>query len=99
MNQGVVVVMTFVPPNDESGRYTDEYSSVAISGLLAIDTNTMIPGLRLIQFIDDSGRTRSGWVASDGSAVGTVGNFASNFELAQAALAAGEPLDSFAEKH
>jgi hypothetical protein len=59
----------------------------------------MIPGLRLIQFIDDSGRTRSGWVAPDGSAVGAVGGYGSNFELAQGALSAGASLDAFAEKH
>jgi hypothetical protein len=67
--------------------------------LLDIDTNTMIPALRLIQFIDDGGQTRAGWVTPDGLSAGSVDGFASTFALAQAALAAGEPLDRFAARH
>jgi hypothetical protein len=67
--------------------------------LLDIDTNTMIPGLRLIQFIDEQGQPHAGWVTPDGSSVGAVGDFGSTFALAQAALGAGKSLDSFAELH
>jgi hypothetical protein len=59
----------------------------------------MIPHLRLIQFLNDSGQPRAGWVTSDGQAAGVVDAFGSTFELAQAALAAAEPLDSFAARH
>jgi hypothetical protein len=59
----------------------------------------MIPGLRLIQFIDDGGRSRAGWVTPDGSTVGGLGGFGSTYALAQAALAAARPLDAFAEIH
>jgi hypothetical protein len=59
----------------------------------------MIPGLRLIQFLTEDGRTRAGWVTPDGSAAGGLGRFASTLELAQAALAAGRSLDDFAEAH
>ncbi|HEX6639131.1 MAG TPA: AraD1 family protein [Steroidobacteraceae bacterium] len=55
--------------------------------------------MRLIQFIDEGGRPRAGWVAPDGAAVGLVGDFASTFALAQAALAAGTSLGIFAERH
>ncbi len=79
--------------------YIDEYSSVAISGLLDIDTNTMIPALRLIQFLTESGQPRAGWVTPDGLAVGGLGAFRSTYELANAALAAGDGLDGFAARH
>lgn len=59
----------------------------------------MIPGLRLIQFIDEGGQPRAGWVTPDGSCVGELRGFDSTFALAQAALAAGKSLDSFAEAH
>jgi hypothetical protein len=59
----------------------------------------MIPGLRLIQFLNDSGQSRAGWVTPDGSAVGCVGGFASTLELANAALAAGTTLEFFAESN
>src|SRR5689334_14425399 len=59
----------------------------------------MIPGLRLIQFIDEQGLPRAGYVTPDGSSVGMLGGFGSTFALAQAALAAGKTLDSFAEPH
>jgi hypothetical protein len=58
----------------------------------------MIPGLRLIQFIDDDGRPRAGWVTPDGSSVGSVGRFDSTFALAQAALLAGRSLEAFAQE-
>lgn len=67
--------------------------------MLDINTNTMIPGLRLIQFIDEEGRPHVGWVTPDGSSVGRLGDFDSTFALAQAALAAGKSLESFAEPH
>jgi hypothetical protein len=67
--------------------------------LLDIDTNTMIPGLRLIQFLSDSGQPRAGWVTPDGQAAGGVGGFGSVYELAQAALAAGQTLEAFAGGH
>jgi len=78
--------------------YTDEYSSVAIPGLLDIDTNPMIRRLRLIQFLDENGRPRVGQVTADGTRVGSVGSFGSTYELAQAALAAGEALEVFVSK-
>jgi hypothetical protein len=59
----------------------------------------MIPPLRLIQFLNDSGQPRAGWVTPDGQAAGVVEAFGSTFELAQAALAAGEPLDTFAARY
>jgi hypothetical protein len=59
----------------------------------------MIPGLRLIQFLNESGQPRAGWISPDGSSVGGLGDFRSTFELAQAALAAGQPLDVFADIH
>ena len=65
--------------------------------MLDINTNTMIPGLRLIQFIDDDGQPRAGWVTPDGSSVGSLGDFRSIFALAQSALVAGQSLDDFAE--
>jgi hypothetical protein len=37
-----------------------------------------------------------GWITADGTGVGSVGSFGSMYELAQAALAAGEPLEAFA---
>jgi hypothetical protein len=61
--------------------------------------NTMIPGLRLIQFLNDSGQPRAGWVTPDGRAAGELAGFASVHALAQAALAAGESLDAFASRH
>jgi hypothetical protein len=67
--------------------------------LLDIDTNTMIPHLRLIQFLNDSGQPRAGWVSPDGQAAGVVGSFGSIYELAQAAQAAGQTLESFASGH
>lgn len=67
--------------------------------MLAIDTNTMIPALRLIQFLSDSGQPRAGWVTPDGTAAGALGAFTSIYELAGAAHAAGAPLDVFAARH
>jgi hypothetical protein len=64
--------------------------------LLDIDTNLIIPPLRLIQFLDESGRPRVGRVTADGASVGSVGSFESTYALAQSALAAAEPLDAFA---
>jgi hypothetical protein len=55
--------------------------------------------LRLIQFQSDSGQPGAGWVTPDGQAAGSVGSFGSIYELAQAALAAGEPLEVFASRH
>src|SRR5688500_12992817 len=81
MNQGVGVDMCLYSP-PRRHLYTDEYSSVAISGLLYIHTNLMIPRLRLIQFLEDNGRPRVGWVADDGAAVGRVGSFESTYALA-----------------
>lgn len=52
--------------------------------------------MRLIQFLEESGRPRVGWVTADGAGVGGVGSFETTYELAQAALAAAEPLESFA---
>ncbi len=54
--------------------------------------------MRLIQFLEESGQPRVGWVTADGAAVGSVGSFESTYELAQAALSAAEPLDAFASK-
>jgi hypothetical protein len=70
------------------------YSSLAIWGLLDIDMNPMIPGLRLIQFLSETGRSRVGWIAPDGEAVGCVGDFQSTYELAQSAIAACETLEA-----
>src|SRR3954465_3401032 len=72
------------------------YSSVAIWGLLDIAMKPMIPPLRLIQFLSETGRPRVGWVAPDGEAVGCVGEFASMYDLAQSAIAAREALDAHA---
>jgi hypothetical protein len=58
----------------------------------------MIPALRLIQFLSDSGQPRAGWVTPDGQAAGGLGAFASVYALAQAALAAGQSLDAFAAR-
>jgi hypothetical protein len=63
---------------------------------LYIDTKLIIPNLRLIQFLDESGRARVGRITADGESVGRVGSFESTYALAQAALAAAEPLDVFA---
>jgi len=52
--------------------------------------------LRLIQFLEEAGRPRVGWVTPDGAGVGVVGSFESTYELALAALAAAEPLDAYA---
>jgi hypothetical protein len=95
MNQGVFVDMSRLPPSGNY-RYTDEYSSVPISGLLAIDTNLMIPPLRLIQFSAENGQPRVGWIAPGGEAVGCVGAFRTMYELAQSAIAAGESLETHA---
>jgi hypothetical protein len=54
--------------------------------------------LRLIQFLEEGGQPRVGWVTDDGTAVGSVGSFKSTYELAQAASSAAEPLDAFALK-
>jgi hypothetical protein len=59
----------------------------------------MIPHLRLIQFLNDSGQPRAGWVTPDGQAAGVLGSFGSIYELAQAAEAAGQTLEAFAERH
>ena len=63
-----------------------------------IHTNPMIHRLRLIQFLEERGRPRVGWVTDDGSAVGSVGSFESTYALAQAASSAAEPLDAFASR-
>ena len=86
-------------PRPENDRYTDEYSSVPISALLAIDSKLMIPALRLIQFLSENGQPGVGCVTPAGDAVGRVGTFASMYELALAAIAAGESLDAFATRH
>ncbi|MEO8019973.1 MAG: AraD1 family protein [Pseudomonadota bacterium] len=52
--------------------------------------------MRLIQFLDDGGRPRVGRITADGASVGSVGSFESTYALAQAAMAAAEPLDTFA---
>jgi hypothetical protein len=72
------------------------YSSVANWGLLDIDTKLMIPALRLIQFLTESGQPQVGWVAPDGEAVGCVGDFASTYALTQSAIAARESLEAHA---
>jgi hypothetical protein len=59
----------------------------------------MISALRLLQFLNESGQPGVGWVTPDGLAVGTVGSFKSLYELASAALAAGESLEAVAERH
>ena len=61
INQGVGVDMFGCSPVPRH-LYTDEYSSVAISGLLDIDMNLMIPRLRLLQFLEETGRPRVGWI-------------------------------------
>jgi hypothetical protein len=58
----------------------------------------MIPPLRLIQFLDDSGQPRVGYVTDDGTTVGSVGAFQTTYQLAQAASSAAEPLDAFASR-
>ena len=97
MNHGVVVVIGVLPPVSNQ-LYNYAYSSVAISGLLDIDTNPMIPALRLIQFLEESGHPRVGFVSDDGTSVGSVGAFRTTYELAQAAWSAAEPLDAFASR-
>jgi hypothetical protein len=67
--------------------------------LLDIDTNLIIPGLRLIQFLSETGQPRVGWIAPDGEAVGCVRDFGSMYELAQSAIAAGESLENHASRH
>jgi hypothetical protein len=98
MNQGVVELIdspfSFCPI-----IYINEYSSVPIWGLLDIDTNLIIPGLRLIQFLSDTGQPQVGWIAADGEAVGCVRAFRSTYELAQSAISAGESLESHAGRH
>jgi hypothetical protein len=66
--------------------------------LLDIDTNLMIPALRLIQYLEERGHPRVGWVTDDGASVGSVGSFESTYALAQAASSAAESLDAFASK-
>src|SRR5205085_5861600 len=78
--------------------YISMYTSVAIWGLLDINTNLMIPALRLIQFLTEAGRPRVGWIAPDGEAVGCVGDVPSLYELAQSAIAAGESLETHASR-
>jgi hypothetical protein len=56
----------------------------------------MIPPLRLIQYLEESGHPRVGWVTEDGNAVSSVGSFGSTYELAQAASSVAGPLDAFA---
>jgi hypothetical protein len=58
----------------------------------------MIPPLRLIQFLQENGRPRAGFVTDDGTSVGSVGAFESTYALAQAASSAAEPLDAFASR-
>ena len=58
----------------------------------------MIPAVRLLQYSSDSGPA-AGWITSTGEAVGRVGSFASTYELAMAAIAAGERIDEFAQRH
>jgi hypothetical protein len=59
----------------------------------------MIPPLRLIQFLNDGGQPRAGWVSPDGQAVGALGSFGSTYEFALAALRAGATLEGFAHGH
>jgi hypothetical protein len=61
-----------------------------------MDTNLMIPALRLIQFLGEDGHPRAGWIAQDGEAVGCVGAIRSTYDLAQSAIAGGESLESHA---
>lgn len=96
MNQGVLVVIGF--PLSFVRVYISKYRSVAIWSLLDIDTNLMIPALRLIQFLGETGRARVGWIAPDGEAVGCVGGMPSLYELAQSAIAAGESLETHASR-
>jgi len=66
--------------------------------LLAIDSKLIMPGLRLIQFSTENGQPGVGWVSPDGKSVGRVGAFASMYELAHAAIAAGESLETHATR-
>jgi hypothetical protein len=59
----------------------------------------MILGLRLLQFLSETDQPCAGWIAPDGEAVGRIGDFKSIYELAQAAIAADAPLESFVAKH
>jgi len=94
MNQGVVADIRCFPLSVASHTYIDEYSSVPISGLLAIDSNLIMPGLRLIQFSTESGQSCVGRVTPDGAAVRRVGTFASTYALALSAIAANESLEA-----
>jgi hypothetical protein len=58
----------------------------------------MSPPLRLIQFLDESGRPRVGWIAPDGEMAGCVRDFESTYALAQSAIAAGESLETHASR-
>ena len=58
--------------------------------------NLIIPRLRLIQFLEEGGHSRVGWVTDDGQAVGCVGSYESMYDLARAAMAAAVSLDAFA---
>jgi hypothetical protein len=66
---------------------------------LDIDTNLIIPALRLIQFSSETGQPQVGWISPDGEAVGCVGTFRSMYELAQSAIAARESLETHASRH
>jgi hypothetical protein len=66
--------------------------------LLAIDTNLIMPGLRLIQFSTESGQPGVGWITPDGVAVGRVGTFVSTHALALSAIEANESLDAHAAR-
>ena len=59
----------------------------------------MILALRLIQFVNEQGSPSAGWVTPDGQSVGSLGSFGSTLALAQAALSAGESLETFAGRH
>jgi hypothetical protein len=65
---------------------------------LAIDSNLIMPALRLIQFSMESGQPGIGWVTPDGVAVGRVGTFASTHALALSAIAANESLETHATR-
>jgi hypothetical protein len=58
----------------------------------------MMPALRLVQFLSETGRQRVGWIAPEGEAVGCVGTFETTHELALAAIAAAESLETHASR-
>lgn len=57
----------------------------------------MIPRLRLIQFVNEGGQSRVGWIASP-TEVGLVGSFESMYAFAMSAIAVGQSLDAYATR-